>query len=65
MDSMHDQLWDSRYYRLFNVSDKLHKEALSIAVDFSTPASRVIRVLDQIIECLGESNRIRCDNGSE
>jgi putative transposase len=63
MDFMHDQLADSRSYRLFNVIDDFNREGLAIEVDFSLPASRVVRALDQIIEWRGKPNRIRCDNG--
>ena len=65
MDFMHDQLSDSRSYRLFNVIDDFNREGLTIEVDFSLPASRVIRVLDQVIEWRGKSKYIRCDNGPE
>ena len=65
MDFMHDQLSDSRTYRLFNVIDDFNREGLAIEVDFSLPASRVIRALDQVIEWRGKPNRIRCDNGPE
>ena len=50
MDFMHDQLSDGRSYRLFNVIDDYNREGLGIEVDFSLPAERVIRSLDQIIE---------------
>ena len=60
---MHDQLADSRSYRLFNVIDDFNREGLAIEVDFSLPASRVVRALDQIIEWRGQPKRIRCDNG--
>ena len=46
MDFMHDQLADSRSYRLFNVIDDFNREGLTIEVDFSLPASRVVRALD-------------------
>jgi len=65
MDFMHDQLADSRNYRLFNVIDDFNREGLAIEVDFSLPASRVVRALDQIIEWRGQPKRIRCDNGPE
>jgi putative transposase len=65
MDFMHDQLADSRSYRLFNVIDDFNREGLVIEVDFSLPASRVVRALDQVIEWRGKPNRIRCDNGLE
>ena len=34
MDFMHDQLADSRSYRLFNVIDDFNREGLAIEVDF-------------------------------
>ena len=50
MDYMHDQLTDGRTFRLFNVLDDFNREGLGIEADFSLPAIRVIRALDQIIE---------------
>jgi putative transposase len=65
MDFMHDQLSDGRSVRLFNVIDDFNREALAIDVDFSLPALRVIRSLDQVIEWRGKPVAIRCDNGPE
>jgi putative transposase len=65
MDFMHDQLSDGRSVRLFNVIDDFNREALAIDVDFSLPALRVIRSLDQVIEWRGKPMAIRCDNGPE
>ena len=65
MDFMHDQLSDGRSVRLFNVIDDFNREALCIEVDFSLPASRVKRVLEQVIEWRGKPAAIRCDNGPE
>ena len=65
MDFMHDQLADGRRYRLFNVIDDCNREGLGIEVDFSLPAERVIRALNQIIEWRGQPEIIRCDNGPE
>ena len=65
MDFMHDQLADGRCLRLFNVIDDFNREALGIEVDFSLPAERVTRVLDQIIEWRGKPACLRCDNGPE
>ena len=65
MDFMHDQLADGRSIRLFNVIDDFNREGLSIEVDFSLPAERVIRALDQLIEWRGQPRIIRCDNGPE
>ncbi len=65
MDFMHDQLEDGRSYRLFNVIDDFNREGLAIEVDFSLPASRVIRALDQVIAWRGKPKQLRCDNGPE
>ena len=65
MDFMHDSLADSRTYRLFNVIDDFNREGLCIDVDFSLPALRVTRALDQVIEWRGKPKMIRCDNGPE
>ena len=65
MDFMHDQLSDGRSFRTFNVIDDFNREGLCIDVDFSLPAVRVIRSLEQIIEWRGKPKAIRCDNGPE
>lgn len=65
MDFMHDQLSDGRCFRLFNVIDDFNREGLAIDVDFSLPALRVIRSLNQIIEWRGKPKIIRSDNGPE
>ncbi len=58
MDFMHDQLADGRSFRLFNVLDDFNREGLAIEVDFSLPAERVVRALDQIIEWRGKPDRV-------
>ena len=65
VDFMHDQLSDGRRYRLFNVIDDYNREGLIIDADFSLPADRVIRSLEQLIEWRGKPEAIRCDNGPE
>ena len=65
MDFMHDSLAEGSSFRTFNVLDDYHREGLSIEVDKSLPALRVIRALDQIIEWRGKPRAIRCDNGPE
>ena len=65
MDFMHDQLSDGRPFRLFNVLDDFNREGLEIEVDFSLPAERVIRSLQQIISWRGKPAVLRCDNGPE
>ena len=65
MDFMHDQLEDGRRFRLLNVIDDYNREGLGMEVDFSLPAERVIRALEQIIDWRGKPALIRCDNGPE
>ncbi|MDR6433269.1 transposase InsO family protein [Brucella pseudogrignonensis] len=50
MDFMADRLEDGREFRLLNVLDDFDREGLGIEVNFSLPAERVIRCLNQIIE---------------
>lgn len=65
MDFMHDQLADGRSYRLFNLIDDFNRETLAMDIDFSLPAERVMRALDQVIEWRGKPKAIRSDNGQE
>jgi putative transposase len=48
-----------------NVLDDFTREGLGIEVDFSLPAMRVVRGLNQIIEWRGTPATIRVDNGPE
>ena len=63
MDFMADQLADGRAIRTLNVLDDFNREGLCIEVDFSLPAERVVRSLNQIIEWRGKPKAIRVDNG--
>jgi len=65
MDFMADQLADGRSIRTLNVLDDFNREGLCIEVDFSLPAERVVRSLNQIIEWRGKPKSIRVDNGPE
>lgn len=65
MDFMHDQLADGRSVRLLNIIDDFNREALVLEADFSLPAIRVVRTLEQLIEWKGKPCAIRCDNGPE
>jgi putative transposase len=65
MDFMADQLSDGRSIRTLNVLDDFNREGLCIEVDFSLPAERVVRSLNQIIAWRGKPKTIRIDNGPE
>jgi putative transposase len=65
MDFMADQLADGRPFRTLNVLDDFNREGLSIEVDFSLPAERVVRSLNRIMEWREKPTTIRVDNGPE
>ena len=56
MDFMANQLADGGSIRTLKVLDNFNREALGIQVDFSLPAVRVARSLNQIIEWRGDGN---------
>ena len=51
-----------RAFILFNVINDYNREALTVEIDFSLPAQRVMRSSNQLIECRGKPAQIRCDN---
>jgi putative transposase len=65
LDFMHDTLYDGRKFRLLNVIDEGNREALRIECGSSIPSSRLLRVLDELIDFYGKPQAIRMDNGSE
>jgi putative transposase len=50
---MADRLAHGRQFRLLNVLDDFSRESPGIEIDFSLPAERVVRLLNQIIEWCG------------
>ena len=62
---MADQLADGQSFRTLNVLDDLIRGGLGIEMDFSLPAERGVRSLNQIIEWRGKPMTIRVDNGPE
>lgn len=65
LDFMSDALQDGRRFRTLNILDDYNREALGVEVDYSLPAKRVIRFLEQLIESYGKPSCLRCDNGPE
>lgn len=65
MDFVSDAIASGRKFRTLNVVDDCSREALAMEVDFSIPAVRVIRVLDQVGAERGYPKSIVMDNGPE
>jgi putative transposase len=65
IDFMSDALTTGRKFRVLNVVDDLNREVLSIEIDTSLPAQRVVRALEQTIGWRGKPKRVRVDNGPE
>ena len=53
-DFMADALYGGRWFRTLKVIDEGNRQALGIEVATSIPSSRVIRVLEQLIEMHGK-----------
>lgn len=65
LDFMHDTLYCGKRFRTLNIIDESTRECLAIEVDTSLPASRVVRVLEQLKAERGLPSQIRLDNGPE
>jgi putative transposase len=65
LDFTSDNLTGGRKFRTLNVVDDYSREALGIEVDYSLPAQRVTRLLDQLVERYGKPEWLRSDNGPE
>lgn len=65
MDFVSDSIATGRTFRTLNVVDDCSREALAMEVDFSLPAVRVVRVLEQIAAERGYPESIVTDNGPE
>jgi putative transposase len=65
MDFMSDVLTNGHRFRTLNIIDDFNREALAIEIDLSLPSSRVVRVLDRLVETHGYPRQIRIDNGPE
>jgi len=65
LDFMSDALYVGRRFRTLNVLDEGMREGLTIEIDTSLNADRVVRVLERLCAWRGVPQAIRCDNGPE
>ena len=62
---MRDTLYDVRVFRTFNVIDGCNREALRIEIGTSKSNTRVVRIMNELIEVYGKPEVIRLDNEPE
>jgi putative transposase len=65
LDFMEDRLENGRKFRTLNILDDFNREALTIEVDYSFPAYKVVKLVKRVIEWRGKPEEIRSDNGTE
>lgn len=65
MDFVRDTLADGRVIRMLTVVDDYSRQCLAINLDISLPGTRVVRVMDRLVQERGKPALIRTDNGPE
>jgi putative transposase len=65
IDFLSDSLISGRCIRVLPIIDDFTREGLKLEVDFSLPAQRVVRALDEVAAIRGYPAVLRSDNGPE
>ncbi len=65
VDFLSDSLVSGRRLRVLAIVDDYTREALRLEIDFSLPAARVVRALEEIAADRGYPGVLRSDNGPE
>jgi putative transposase len=65
IDFLSDSLISGRRIRVLPIVDDFTREGLTLEVDFSLPAQRVVRALDDVAAVRGYPKVLRSDNGPE
>jgi putative transposase len=65
MDFMHDVLYNGRKIKVLNIVEEFNRQALAMEVDTSICSTRVVEILDRLIEKHGKPKVIKSDNGPE
>ena len=60
------KVWDNgKSVRTLNIIDDFNREILNVIIDSSSPSTKVISQLKQLIEWRGKPEKLRVDHGPE
>ncbi len=65
IDFQFDETADQRRLKLTNIVDEYTREALAMRVGRHCTADDLVTELDRLVDCYGQPEGLRCDNGPE